>query len=84
MYLLVFYERLVVNESVSVVFFLLGDSPSYEFCMPIFRNNLFHFIGDANRKKKGDEFVAVFIYRKASRMCVFLNISVLQGGVVST
>jgi len=42
MYLLVFCERSVVNESVSVEFFLLGDSLASEIYVPTFRNTLFH------------------------------------------
>ena len=66
MYLLVFSERLVVNESVSDLFFLLGDSPAYEFYMPTFRSTLFHFIGGVNRKNNRDEFVGAFIQEKVS------------------
>ena len=33
------------NIFVVVVFFLLGDSPAPEFCVPTFRNILFHLLG---------------------------------------
>jgi hypothetical protein len=33
-------ERFAVNESVSVVSFLLGDSPASEFYVPTFRNTV--------------------------------------------
>ena len=42
MYLLVFCEGLIVNGSVYVLFFPLGDSPASEFYMPTFRNTLFY------------------------------------------
>ena len=44
----------------NVVFFLLGDSPASEFCVPTFRNNLFHL----NRLCRQEIYVSRYILVK--------------------
>jgi hypothetical protein len=45
-------KKLYYNQGYIVVFFLLGDSPASEFCVPTFRNTLYLsiFIGGVSRK----------------------------------
>jgi hypothetical protein len=40
---------------VNVVCFLLGNSPASEFCMPTFRNTLFHLHRQVGMKNKEEE-----------------------------
>jgi len=36
------HDAVIPDVSESVLFFLLGDSPVFEFYVPTFRNTLFH------------------------------------------
>ena len=60
-YLLVFCERLVVNES--VVFFL-GDSPASEFADVSEHTDCSIFVDIVNMKNNRDEIVGIFIQEK--------------------